>query len=133
MVIINRLLCVSTGAIPKKLALLEIIDWLQTKGSLYSRQDLNRFSVETHPMQYLQILYRPIARYPKLTHLLVIIRMVLVHRSAVVALSQICCVMVKLQDSYTFSPNHLTDRTHICNVLCSPSSNNSRSNLISHH
>ncbi len=52
MVIIIRLLCVSTGAIPEKLALHEFIDWLQTKGSLYSRQDiiqLNRFSVETHP------------------------------------------------------------------------------------
>ena len=46
MVIINRLLCVSTEAIPEKLALCEFIDWLETKGSLYSRQDiirLNRF------------------------------------------------------------------------------------------
>ncbi len=52
MVIIIRLLCVSTGAIPEKLALRELIDWLQTKGSLYSRQDiirLYRFSVETRP------------------------------------------------------------------------------------
>ncbi len=50
MVIINRLLCVSTGGILEKLALRELIDWLQTKGYLYSGQDiirLNRFSVET--------------------------------------------------------------------------------------
>ncbi len=35
MVITIRLLCVSTEAIPEKLALRELIDWLQTKGSLY--------------------------------------------------------------------------------------------------
>ncbi len=46
MIIKIWLLCVSTEAIPEKLALREFIDWLQTKGSLYSRQDiirLNRF------------------------------------------------------------------------------------------
>ncbi len=39
MVKINRLLRVSTGAIPEKLALREFIDWLQTKGfePLYSK------------------------------------------------------------------------------------------------
>ena len=61
---IIRLLCVSTGAIPEKLALREFIDWLQTKGCLYSRQDiirLNRFfffPVETRPLS-------PISRYPR--------------------------------------------------------------------
>ncbi len=55
MVIIIRLLCVSTEAI---LALRDLIDWLQTKGSLYSRQDiirLNRFSVETRPCHRLRV------------------------------------------------------------------------------
>ncbi len=50
MFIINQLLCVSTGAFLEKLDLHEFIDWIQTKGSLYSRQDLNHFSVETCPL-----------------------------------------------------------------------------------
>ncbi len=63
MVIIIRILCVSTEAIPEKLALRELIDWLQTKGSLYSRQDisrLNRFSVETRPLTQKSIRLVPI-------------------------------------------------------------------------
>ncbi len=50
MVIINRLLCVSAACTSgKAIALREFIDGLHTRGSLYSRQDLNRFSVETRP------------------------------------------------------------------------------------